>query len=101
VLKKINQIKKLSYKIRKIILDVSYNCGEPTHIGGALSIVEILSVIYSNFEIKVKKPVDRFILSKGHGFLALLAVLHCKGFIKKKKISLNFKKMKVNSLLIQ
>ena len=39
MLKKINQIKKLSYKIRKLILDISYNCGEPSHIGGALSIV--------------------------------------------------------------
>ena len=86
MIKKINQIKKLSYKIRKIILDVSYNCGEPSHIGGALSIVEILSVIYSNFNIKINKPFDRFILSKGHGFLALLSVLYCKGFIKKKDI---------------
>ena len=87
MLKKINQIKKLSYKIRKLILDISYNCGEPSHIGGALSIVEVLSVIYSNFNIKIKKPVDRFILSKGHGFLALLAVLYCKGFIKTATIS--------------
>ncbi len=86
MLKKINKIKNLSYKIRKIILDVSYNCGEPSHIGGALSIVEILSVIYSNFNIKINKPFDRFILSKGHGFLALLSILHCKGFVKKKEI---------------
>ena len=92
MLKKINQIKKLSHKIRKLILDISYNCGEPSHIGGALSIVEVLSVIYSNFNIKIKKPVDRFILSKGHGFLALLAVLHCKGFIKNKKNLLKFQK---------
>ena len=54
MLKKINQIKKLSYKIRKLILDISYNCGEPSHIGGALSIVEVLSVIYSNFNINSK-----------------------------------------------
>ena len=43
MLKKINQIKKLSYKIRKIILDISYNCGEPSHIGGALMIPFLLS----------------------------------------------------------
>ncbi len=92
MLKKVNQIKKLSYKIRKIILDISYNCGEPSHIGGALSIVEILSVIYSIFDIKINKPFDRFILSKGHGFLALLSILHCKGFIKKKKDLMQFQK---------
>ena len=92
MLNKINRIKRLSSKIRKIILDVSYNCGEPSHIGGALSIVEILSVIYSNFNIKINKPFDRFILSKGHGFLALLSVLYCKGFIKKKKDIMQFQK---------
>jgi len=91
VLKKINQIQKLSYKIRRIILDISYNCGEPSHIGGALSIVEILSTIYSYFDIRINKPLDRFILSKGHGFLALLSVLHCKGFVKKKDL-LRFQK---------
>lgn len=86
MLKHINQIKELSYKIRRIIIEVSYNSGEPSHIGGALSISEILAVIYSYFSIKTLKPRDRFILSKGHGFLALLSVLYCKNFIKKKEI---------------
>ena len=85
MLEKINKIKRLSYKIRKTILDISYNSGEPSHLGGALSMTEILAVIYSNFNIKISKPLDRFILSKGHGFLALLAVLYCKNFIKKKQ----------------
>ena len=92
MLEKISKIKKLSYKIRKTILDISYNSGEPSHIGGALSIVEILAVIYSNFDIKVSKPLDRFILSKGHGFLALLSTLYCKNFIKDKKKIFQFKK---------
>lgn len=91
MLEKINKIKKLSHKIRKNILDISYNSGEPSHIGGALSLVEILAVIYSNFNIKVSKPVDRFILSKGHGFLVLLSTLCCKNFIKKRDI-LQFQK---------
>ena len=86
MLKQINKIKKLSYKIRKNILDVSYNSGEPSHIGGAMSIAEVLAVIYSNFNIKPFKPLDRFILSKGHGFLALLSVLYCKNIIKKKDV---------------
>ena len=72
MLEKINKIKRLSYKIRKTILDISYNSGEPSHIGGALSMAEILAVIYSNFNIKISKPIDRFILSKGHGFFGLL-----------------------------
>ena len=94
MLDNINKIKKLSHKIRKTILDVSYNSGEPSHIGGALSMAEIIAVIYSNFNIKVSKPLDRFILSKGHGFLALLSVLYCKKFIKTKKKFFNSKKWK-------
>lgn len=86
MLKHINKIKELSYKIRRFIIEISYNSGEPSHIGGALSMSEILAVIYSYFNIKTLKPRDRFILSKGHGFLALLSVLYCKNFIKKKEI---------------
>ena len=89
---KINNIKKLTKKMRSLILETSYSCGEPSHIGGALSIVDILAVIYSKFNIRVKNPTDRFILSKGHGFLALLSILYCKGFIKNKKDVLNFQK---------
>jgi transketolase len=92
MLNKIDTIKRLSYKIRKNILDISYNSGEPSHIGGALSMAEILAVIYSNFNIKVSKPLDRFILSKGHGFLGLLSVLYCKKFIKNKKEIFQFQK---------
>ena len=40
MLNKIDTIKRLSYKIRKNILDISYNSGEPSHIGGALSMVK-------------------------------------------------------------
>ena len=92
MLEKINRIRKLSYKIRKTILDISYNSGEPSHIGGALSITEILAVIYSYFNIKISKPFDRFILSKGHGFLALLSILYCKNFIKSKNEIFQFQK---------
>ena len=92
MIKNIDKLKKLSRKIRKTILDVSYNSGEPSHIGGALSMAEILAVIYSNFNIKISKPLDRFILSKGHGFLGLLSVLYCKKFIKNKKEIFQFQK---------
>ena len=84
-------INSITKKMRKIILDASYECGEPTHIGGALSIVETIAVIYSYFNIGTKSPLDRFILSKGHGFLALLAILYCKKFLKRREI-LNFQK---------
>lgn len=83
-----NNLKKyssLSYQIRATILRASYECNERTHIGGALSMVEILAVLYESY-IK-KNGSNKFILSKGHGFLCLLSALYCKGFITKKKLS--------------
>ena len=91
----------LADKMRKTILEVCLNCGQPAHIGGALSIVDILAVLYgrvSNFDILRQR--NRFILSKGHGVLGLLSVLHCVGQITKDKI-LTFQKMEASLLLTQ
>ena len=91
MLKKTHQIKNLCYKIRKTILDVSYNCGEPSHIGGALSIVEIVSVLFSDvMNLNKENPLweerDRFILSKGHACLAYYAALCEIGHIPKSEL---------------
>ena len=64
------------------------------HIGPALSLVEILRVLYDSFlKYDVSNPLwqnrDRFILSKGHGCLALYAILADKGFIPESEL-LNF-----------
>jgi len=78
---------KLAKKMRKVLLDVSLNCGEPAHIGGALSIIDIMATLYGNIlKLDIIKPIDRFILSKGHGFLGLLSALHCKGYIQKDEL---------------
>jgi len=70
----IEQLTKLAKEMRKTVLETSFNCGEPSHIGGALSIVDIMAVLYDNIlNINLKNPMDRFILSKGHGFLGLLS----------------------------
>ena len=84
VIKKVEEINKLAKQMRKVLLEVSFNCGGPAHIGGGLSIVDILAVLYGDIlNLNFKKPKDRFILSKGHGFLGLLSALHCKGYISK------------------
>jgi len=70
-----------AYCIRKKILYLSYICNQSTHIGGALSIVDILTVLYSEL---VSKKKNKFILSKGHGFLALLSTLNYFGYISNK-----------------
>src|SRR5215813_6947183 len=55
------------------------------HVGPALSLVEIIRVLYDDFlRYRSAEPHwrdrDRFILSKGHGCLALYAVLADRGF---------------------
>ena len=81
----IENLKKRSLEIRKEILNTGFLCGEPAHIGGALSMVEILTVLYFKvLNLNLKNPEDRFILSKGHGFLGLLSTLYIKKIISKK-----------------
>lgn len=81
----ITELNSYCQKMRKIILKTSLECQQPTHIGGALSIVEILAALYFKImNIDIKNPKDRFILSKGHGFLGLLSILKVKRFITQK-----------------
>lgn len=62
-------------KLRKRILEVALRDGMG-HIPSALSIVDIIEQIY-----EVKSADDVFILSKGHGCMALYAVLESKGLL--------------------
>jgi transketolase len=80
-------IQKMSKNMRKVIIETSFNCGYPAHIGGALSIVDILATLYGKvLNFQIHNPIDRFILSKGHGLLGLLSVLYCKGFLEKNEL---------------
>lgn len=61
------------------------------HIGPSLSLVEILRVLYDSFltydpENPEWEERDRCILSKGHGCLALYAILADKGFFPKSEL---------------
>ncbi|HII94522.1 transketolase [Peptococcaceae bacterium SCADC1_2_3] len=74
----------ISKNIRKNILKM-VTVSKSSHVGSALSIVEILVTLY--FKIlnidpsnPKKEDRDRFILSKGHGCSALYAVLALKNF---------------------
>ena len=81
-------IKLFAKNMRKDILDMALVAGaNSSHFGGALSIVEILSVLFKE-KIKYRADPswpdrDRFILSKGHACLAFYAALHQIGFLKK------------------
>lgn len=72
-----------SQRARKIILAQAKRANVG-HIGSALSIVDILTALYSGI-MNVATPGDperdRFILSKGHAALALYATLFLKGWL--------------------
>ncbi len=83
-----NKVKLLEEKaceIRKLTIQAVGKLGVG-HIGGALSLCEVLSVLYfdsmnidpSNSKLENR---DRFVLSKGHGGPAVYATLAIKGFI--------------------
>tara|TARA_B100000902_G_scaffold199432_1_gene190106 strand:+ start:266 stop:1063 length:798 start_codon:yes stop_codon:yes gene_type:complete len=89
-----------SIYLRKLILRALKGGGRG-HIGSSMSLVEILRVLYDDvlyFDHKKpeKKNRDRLILSKGHGCLALYAILCDKKFIKHEELD-NF--CKFNSIL--
>ena len=80
------KLDKRSKYLRQLIVQ-SLIGGGRGHMGSAMSLVEILRVLYDEFiKFDPKKPKnknrDRLILSKGHGCLALYAILADKKFIK-------------------
>ena len=78
---------------KKLLEDVVRMTSEAktSHVGGCLSCLDVVSVLFTKIlNIDKKNPKskkrDRFILSKGHGFLALLSALYSKKLISKKKL---------------
>ena len=89
----IKKIKKFSVEVKKNILNMAFVAGaSSSHFGGALSIVEIISFLFSH-KMKIKKDDpnwadrDRFILSKGHACLAYYAALSEIGYISKAELN--------------
>ncbi len=76
-----------SKNIRKKILQMAMEAGSSSaHIGGALSITDILSTLFFKImKLDKKNPLsisrDRFILSKGHACLAYYASLSELGYL--------------------
>ena len=75
---------KIALKIRKNSIDMIYRAASG-HPGGALSIADILTVLYfKEMDIDPKNPKkedrDRFVLSKGHASAAYYATLAERGY---------------------
>lgn len=80
----LKQLKQDCLNLRQRILELSYQAGKNgAHVGGSLSLVEILRAL---MEVLKRDPInleerDRLILSKGHGALALYCALEQKGIL--------------------
>jgi transketolase len=84
------RIDERSRAIRSSIVDALVG-GRRGHVGSALSLVEILRVLYDDvLHVRPGEPAwpdrDRCILSKGHGCLALYAVLADRGFFPREEL---------------
>ena len=87
----ITKIQKFSKSIRRNIIDMAFSAGASSaHLGGALSIVEIISTLFCHVMKYNDDPQwqdrDRFILSKGHACLAYYAALCEIGYISKDEL---------------
>ena len=87
----IDKIKDFSYEIKKNILEMAFSAGaSSSHFGGALSIVDVVSVLFG-YKLRLNNDPnweerDRFILSKGHACLAYYAALCEVGYISKDEL---------------
>lgn len=88
-----NDCKQLADRIRRVIIETAHGAGnQGVHIGGALSMVEILAVLYGEYDITdYSNPNrNRVVLSKGHDCLGLYATLNVMGVISDDEIKMNF-----------
>lgn len=93
------KIKEIANNIRIDIIEEVYNA-KSGHPGGALSIADILAVLYFNqMNIDNENPKsnlrDRLVLSKGHASAALYAVLAERGYFSKDELK-TFRKLGSN-----
>lgn len=90
--RKNHDLKKIRKNLLINIITAAYSAGASSaHLGGALSMIDIVNIIFSKFiNISPKniKDIDRdyFILSKGHACLAYYSILAEKGFFDKEQL---------------
>lgn len=79
-----------SLYLRRLVIE-ALDGGERGHIGSSMSLIEVLRVLYDEvLRYRADDPWwqgrDRFVLSKGHGCLALYALLADKGFFPREEL---------------
>lgn len=89
-------LKAKSFELRKNVVDMII-AGKGGHIGGDMSVIDILIELYFKQMNITKKNLkdpgrDRFVMSKGHSVEAYYAVLAAKGFLDIDKVIAKFSK---------
>jgi len=79
------RLKELAYEMRKKLINLAGNYGGLLHVGGDLSMTDILIALYHygmNVDpTDIMMPTrDRFILSKGHGAVCMYIAMAMRGF---------------------
>lgn len=81
-------VQNMALQMRRNIIELARAAGSNgAHLGSALSIVEIMAVLYSKVLKLHGECRDRFILSKGHGSLGLYTALNKVNIISDEKLS--------------
>lgn len=84
------RLEEKAHELRKLTVETVYNA-HSGHLGGSLSMMDLCTVLYHKvMKYDVKNPEwedrDRFIMSKGHAGIGLVAVLADLGFIEKEDL---------------
>lgn len=87
----IEKLQSLSLDVRKQIIELAFHAGKNSaHLGGSLSLVEILTTLYHVFFNRDENDLenrDRVIISKAHASLVQYCVLETYGLLTKEEIS--------------
>lgn len=94
----IHELESLRWDLRQDCVDIIM-AGGGGHIGGDMSVIDALMVLYENHLRITPETVDdpdrdRFVLSKGHAMEAYYAVLCHKGFLDLDDVKARFSKFK-------
>ena len=91
---RVKELQKIANRARALALTLAHKVNE-SHSAGALSMADILAVLYSEYidveKVKADSPNrDRFILSKGHCCASLYAMLAEVGILDRDELLKNF-----------
>lgn len=90
--KRLRILEKHAVHMRKLSLRMAYSCGGSSHLGGGLSLIDALAVLYGDVMNTSDRSLpygerDKFILSKGHGVLGYYAALAEFGIIQEDELN--------------